>query len=217
VEDTRPPGAVLDPVERLSEVLFGLIMALTFTGSIHAASDGEEEIRTVLVGAIGCNLAWGIVDAVMYLMTDLVTRGRVRRALQGVRRAATAREAEPILSDVLPSGVVHAMKPADFEALHGWLLRQPEPRMGALSRGALRCAVGVFLLVTISTFPVVVPFLLFDDAVAALRVSHAIALAMLFLIGFALGKYSGLRPVATGISMLMIGVVLAAVALALGG
>ena len=62
------------------------------------------------------------------------------------------------------------MKPADFEALHGWLLGRPEPRMGALSRGALRGAVGVFLLVTVSTFPVVVPFLVLDEPVAALRV-----------------------------------------------
>jgi hypothetical protein len=215
--EPRPEGGVLDPVERLSEVLFGLIMALTFTGSIHAASEGREEIRTVLAGAIGCNIAWGIVDAVMYLMTDLVTRGRVRRALDGIRRATTTEEAVPILADVLPAGVVRAMKPADFEALHGWLVRQPEPPKRALTPGALRGAVGVFLLVTVSTFPVVVPFLFVQEPVTALRISHAVALAMLFGIGWALGKYSGLRPLLTGFSMLGLGVVLAAIALALGG
>ena len=69
---------VLDPVERLSEVLFGLIMVLSFTCSISAASAGREEVREVVVGALGCNLAWGIVDAIMYLvgMTLLLERGR---------------------------------------------------------------------------------------------------------------------------------------------
>ena len=48
---------VLDPISRVSEILFGLIMALTFTGTISAASAGREEVRTLLVGAIGCNIA----------------------------------------------------------------------------------------------------------------------------------------------------------------
>jgi hypothetical protein len=48
---------VLDPHERISEVLFGLIMVLTFTGSISIAEAGREDIRAVLIAALGCNLA----------------------------------------------------------------------------------------------------------------------------------------------------------------
>jgi len=65
---------VLDPVERLSEVLFGLIMVLSFTCSMSAATAGHEEVRTVVIGAIGCNIAWGLVDAVMYLLAILFER-----------------------------------------------------------------------------------------------------------------------------------------------
>ena len=32
------PRRVLDPVDRISEVLYGLIVALTFTGSIRVSS-----------------------------------------------------------------------------------------------------------------------------------------------------------------------------------
>jgi VIT1/CCC1 family predicted Fe2+/Mn2+ transporter len=81
----------------------------------------------------------------------------------------------------------------------------------------MKGALAVFLLVTLSTFPVVVPFLFMDNAVRALRVSHATALTMLFLIGWTLGKLSGMRPWITGFSMLAVGVVLAGVAIALGG
>jgi hypothetical protein len=59
-----PSSRVLEPGERISEVLFGLIMVLTFTGSLSVAEAGREDIRTMLVGALGCNLAWGIIDAV---------------------------------------------------------------------------------------------------------------------------------------------------------
>ena len=44
---------VLDPVERLSEILFGLIMVLTFTGSLSVAEAGRDDVRAMLIGAIG--------------------------------------------------------------------------------------------------------------------------------------------------------------------
>ena len=50
---------MLDPAERTSEVLFGLIMVLTFTGSLSIAEAGREDIRAMLIGAPGCNIAWG--------------------------------------------------------------------------------------------------------------------------------------------------------------
>ncbi|HEX5032172.1 MAG TPA: VIT1/CCC1 transporter family protein [Candidatus Eisenbacteria bacterium] len=209
-------GNVLDPVERLSEILFGLIMALTFTGSIHAASL-EDEIRATLAGAIGCNIAWGIVDAVMYVMTLHATRSRALRALRQVREAASREEAAALLSDLLPDAAAKAMTPHDFESLRGWLRSLPEQRVRTLTLRDFRGALGVFLLVTVSTFPVVVPFLFVDDAVSALRLSNAIALAMLFGIGWALGKHAGMRPLLTGASMLAVGVVLVALTIALGG
>ena len=207
---------MLDPVERLSEILFGLIMALTFTGSIHAANP-EDEIRAVLIGAIGCNIAWGIVDAVMYLMTAMVARSRAALGIRKLRNASGADEARRILSQGgLPDEIADAMTPREFEGLHAWLAKLPEPK-NTLPPGAMKGALAVFLLVTLSTFPVVVPFLVADDAVRALRFSHAIALTMLFVIGWMLGKHSGMRPWRTGFSMLAVGVLLAAVAIALGG
>ena len=72
---------VLDPVDRLSEILFGLIMVLTFTGSISVATADRAETKAVLIGAIGCNIAWGIIDAIMYLMACLNERGVEVRTL----------------------------------------------------------------------------------------------------------------------------------------
>ena len=56
---------LLEPIDRVSEVLFGLIMVLTFTGSLSIAEAGHSEIRTMLIGALGCNLAWGVIDGVL--------------------------------------------------------------------------------------------------------------------------------------------------------
>src|SRR6185436_18697882 len=81
---------VLEPIERVQEVLFGLIMVLTFTGSLSVAEAGREDVRAMLIGAIGCNLAWGIIDAVFYLMTTLTERGRGLISMRAVRSASKA-------------------------------------------------------------------------------------------------------------------------------
>jgi VIT1/CCC1 family predicted Fe2+/Mn2+ transporter len=146
----------------------------------------------------------------------MVARGRAMLALKKLRHASTADEAKAMIADALPDEVAEAMTPREADGLRSWLAKLPELRH-TLPPGAIKGAIAVFLLVTLSTFPVVVPFLVMDNAVRALRVSHATALTMLFLIGWALGKHAGMRPWATGLSMLGIGVVLAAVALALGG
>ena len=56
----------------------------------------------------------------------------------------------------------------------------------------------MFLLVFLSTFPVVIPFLFMKNAGPALRVSNAIAIAMLFVTGYAFGRITGRRPVGDG-------------------
>src|SRR5690348_18439061 len=67
---------VLDPIDRVSEVLFGLIMVLTFTGSLSVAEAGRADVRSMLVGALGCNLAWAVIDGIFYLMGCLAEKGR---------------------------------------------------------------------------------------------------------------------------------------------
>lgn len=48
---------LLDPVSRTTEVLFGLIMVLTFTATFNASEAGREDVRLMLIAAIGCSLA----------------------------------------------------------------------------------------------------------------------------------------------------------------
>ena len=73
VEERR---RLLDPVDRVSEILFGLIMAVTIVGSLSVATAGRNDVSVVLWGALGCNLAWGLVDAVMFLVRTATERTR---------------------------------------------------------------------------------------------------------------------------------------------
>src|SRR5882672_3509378 len=59
----------LDPGETLAEVLFGLIMMLTFTvGARLLTKRSELDAQEVVIAAIGCNIAWGVIDAVLFVL-----------------------------------------------------------------------------------------------------------------------------------------------------
>jgi len=209
---------ILDPSERFSEILFGVIMVLTFTGSLSAATSGQSEVRTMLIGAIGCNLAWGIVDAIMYILSSLSGRGRELITLRSVRAAADPSAAHPLIAEALPPLVASVLRPDELESIRRRLAALPEPpKIATFRKADFLGAVGVFLLVFLSTFPVVLPFVVMSDAMKALRVSNGIAIALLFVAGYSLGKYSGHSPWRTGLAMVGVGVVLVAITIALGG
>jgi VIT1/CCC1 family predicted Fe2+/Mn2+ transporter len=209
---------VLDPAERIAEVLFGLIMVLTFTGSLSVAEAGRDDIRTMLIGALGCNLAWGIIDGVLYLMGCLAEKGRNLTTYHAVRRAGGSETAQRLIADALPPVIAAVLQPAELAAVHQRLLELPEPpAKERLSGTDWRGAAGVFLLVFLSTFPVAMPFIFMQETLAALRVSNAIAVTMLFIAGAGYGRIVGRSPWLVGIGMVVLGAALVALTMALGG
>ncbi len=101
---------VLDPIDRALEVLGGVIMVLTFTSAMSVRSAGEADVREMLVGSLGCNLAWGIIDAIMYLMNCLAARGREHDALRAMRAARDPEEARQAIAGELPDGIAAGTK-----------------------------------------------------------------------------------------------------------
>jgi VIT1/CCC1 family predicted Fe2+/Mn2+ transporter len=208
----------LEPSERIAEVLFGLIMVLTFTGSLSIAEAGREDIRAMLVGALGCNVAWGIIDGVLYLMGSLAEKGRSLAAHVAIRAARDPHHARTLIAEALPPVIASSLQPDEFERIHRRLLDLPEPPPRArLDATDWRAAAAVFLLVFFSTFPVVVPFIVMHDAALALRVSNAVAVAMLFAAGIAYGRVVGRSPWLLGLAMVGLGAALVALTMALGG
>jgi len=209
---------VLEPYDRISEVLFGLIMVLTFTGSLSIAEGGREAVRTMLIGALGCNLAWGVIDGVLYLMGCLAEKSKSILALRAVRKATDPQRGQRLVAAALPPLVASILQPAELETMRQRLKDLPEPPERArLGNDAWLGALGVFLLVFLSTFPVVIPFLFMKQAWLALRISNAIAIAMLFLAGYRFGRITGRHPWVVGVSMVILGVILAGLTMALGG
>ncbi len=218
VELTSSSKHVLEPIERISEVLFGLIMVLTFTCSFSVAQAGRAEVRTMLLGALGCNLAWGFIDAIMYLMGCLAERARLLVRLRAVRAAASSEKGQRLIADALPHVVSSVLGPSELEKIRQHLTQLPEPPTHPrLGKRDWLGAVGVFVLVVFSTLPVVLPFMFMQNALRAHRVSNLIATGMLFLTGYSFGRCTAYHPRAMGIIMVVIGAVLVGLTILLGG
>jgi hypothetical protein len=209
---------VLDPSERTAEVLFGLIMVLTFTGSLSITEAGRADIRAMLIAALGCNLAWGVIDGILYLLGALAERNRDLGVYRAVIAARAPADAHRAIREALPSVLASALSPVDVEEIRRRLRRQPEaPATARLEPADWAGALGVCLLVFLSTFPVALPFLLMQDAPAALRASNAVAVGMLFMAGAAYGRSIHRSPGLMGASMVLLGLVLVAMTIVLGG
>ncbi len=210
-------GAVLSPIDRIAEVLFGLIMVLTFTGAISVAT-GRNDVREMLWAALGCNVAWGIVDAVMYLMNLLLERGHGLTVINRIRKSGDQTAARGIFKDEVQPLVASLLSDEEVNQLNDRIKKLPEPKVSQiLSVKDFISALQIFLLVFICTFPVALPFALIHELGVAMRVSNGIALVMLFIGGYQLAGYAGFRPWLTAMVYTVIGVLMVGLTMALGG
>ena len=209
---------ILEPMDRIAETLFGVIMALTFTCTLGVEIGDDIKVRTMLIAALGCNLAWGIIDAGVYLITRVNIESRKVTTLGALRDAADSDSARRILADALHPVLASNVSEEQLDALRGKLQQMPAlPERARLTKRDVLGALAVCLLCFISTFPIALPFLLIDDGRTALRASNAVAVAMLFLCGYAFGYRSGLPPWTTALAMVAFGAAMVGVAIALGG
>jgi len=120
-------GRLLEPMDRISEVLFGVIMALTFTCTLGVVVAGDNKVKTMLIAALGCNLAWGIIDAGVFLLARLHVQGAKLRTSRAVRDAPDIGAARRALADALPPLIATTLSAEQLEFVRQELKRQPEP------------------------------------------------------------------------------------------
>jgi hypothetical protein len=212
----------LDPGSHMGEILFGLIMTLTFTlaAGIVIQEEGRAGAREMLIGIVGCNLAWGLIDGVLYVLGQLFERGRIRRIGLNLRTAASDVEARRMVADEFDEQLVHVTDEPIRQHLYQSIverLRNTPARPNRVRREDLLGGLAAGWLVFACSFPAVLPFLFLDDPLLALRLSNVILLSLLFFIGWRAARHTLARPWLAGVTFLLVGVLLVVVAIPLGG
>jgi hypothetical protein len=211
----------IDLSEQLSTVFFGLVMVLTCTlGQAKLVEESEDETYDLLWGALGCNLAWGIITGIMFIMDEMFARARTVAWMRSVRSTTGDADALLLIQDELDS----QMEPLTSEQERAGLyqdisrtVKNVEPAPAGFQRGDLIGAICVCWLVFLTAIPAVVPFLFINDRVLALRLSNLLSIAMLFLVGYCWGRATETNRWVASLGMTTVGIAAVGIAEALGG
>ena len=212
----------LDPVDSMAEILFGLIMVLSFTlAAGFVAGEGKAGVHGLLIATLGCNVAWGIIDGVMHIMTSLMHRGHRMRFIAAIQSARDEGTKRRIVAAEMEDSLAAHITEAERDSIHRTIVSMAShARTGSLriSRDDWMGALNCFLLVVLTTLPAALPFLLIrDDRFLALRVSNFLLAGMLFGVGYLWARFAGMRPWVSAFVFLLTSLGLVAVAILLGG
>ena len=205
----------------LGDMLSGLIMTLGFTlGAGLIVQEGQDAIKQVILGILGCNVAWGLVDGAMYIVSSMFDRSRKARLLQLIQQSTNDEDSLAIVGRELdPSLEPFATEKERRQLYQSVLVRLKNlaPQRNHLKKEDILGAVATFWLTFVFAIPAVAPFLIFTDRFVALRVSDMLLLSLLFLVGYHLGRALHTNPWILGSIVFLVGLVCVAIVVTLGG
>jgi len=151
-------------------------------------------------------------------MSSILSRGHGLSVLKKIKLTQDKETSRELIKDELPPLISSILEPEEIDELNVRLVKiDTLPLKKEKTVSDLRAALIIFLLVFTCTFPVVLPFIFLNNTALALRMSNAIALLILFVGGFSVGKYAGFHPFLTGTMLTVLGIILVAITMALGG
>jgi len=214
------PERYLAPEERLSEILFGLIMVLSIISATKIGLvEGETSIHTMIIAALGCNIAWGIVDGVMFVLEGIFARARYADLVTKLK-SDDMTSAISVLRREIGDTADLILDEAGKERVYSEVMRSAshlQPEKPRVSKDDVVGSVACFLLVFVSTFPVLIPFFFMRNLWLATRTSNLIAIVMLFYLGYEQAKFTSQNRLHLGLVMVILGCAIVVVTILLGG
>ncbi len=222
-------GRLLDPIDRLTETIYSILILLTFTLAfriIHLWDNpgqvvSAEYVNELLVAALGATLAWGVIDGIMHALMELLQRGERHRLLWQIQAAETVHEGIEVIAGELDYILEPIAGDSERQALYLSVfhhLRGGQPQPVRFKREDFTGALGCLVVAIIAVLPSLVPLMVLrDDYALAIRVSNIVSFIMLFYAGYQWGRHTGSSPWKTGLLLVAVGVLMVSIAIPLGG
>lgn len=209
----NPLRKYVPPSDRFAEILCGLIMLLTFTlaGGVMEASPDE-----LVLGAVSCALAWGVIDGAIFMLNSLFQRGRQDKLAAEIRTLDRA-TAVARLREGLDSKYATVISPEMREEIYHDIVDvalETEPHRPWFTREEVYGGLGLFAIEAICSIPAILPLIILEDDINALRISNLLLLATMAVIGYYWAGWSGwqgamrflIAGLVLGLGLLMVGV-----------
>jgi hypothetical protein len=219
----------IDPIDWLSESIFSIMIVLIFTlayrvfsiSPVPGAATSSESATTLLLAILGAVIAWGFIDGMIYVILSFFEREESDRFICEIREAKSEKEKVEIVlnefGEIFEPITDEHHRDALYLAILNSIKSTPVQKIG-FSKDDIGAAVAHVFIAIISVIPSMIPLLVFSNNLSlAIRISNTISFAVLFITGYRWGKYVGVNPIRTGIIIMAIAIVLALLAIPLGG
>jgi VIT1/CCC1 family predicted Fe2+/Mn2+ transporter len=210
----------LTPSERLSQALYGLILVLTVISAIEiTVSKQQQSAGTLLTAALGTCIAWGMVDAVIYVLTGVHERNHHVRFVSRVKNKSK-KEAIGQIEDELDDSLIGVLEKDEKDRIAEQIfltVNHAAPKRQHVKKDDVLGGAASFLISFMVVLPTMVPFVLSLKLDLAIRLSNIIAVAMLFIVGYVSGGREGMNRIRWALTITVLGVVIVAVTILLGG
>jgi VIT1/CCC1 family predicted Fe2+/Mn2+ transporter len=171
-----------------SEPMFGVIMVVCFTSVLRAFPDASDQVvRTILISALFCCIAWGLVDGIFYAWeAHYELEKKKKLQVQAHKAQGDAKNARELVEDDLGDTIVDLMDEKDKEQIYQIIEKNVfGVDLGSVSiKEDILTVLIAFSLVVGSSIIVMLPFLWISPATAALKVSNIAGILLLFVMGF---------------------------------
>ncbi len=219
---------LIDPIDRLTESLFSILILLTFTMTSWIISrSGSDQMLTsenifdLAIAALVTVIAYGAIDGVIYALLTMFGRGESHRLLQGIQAADSEQEAVEVIADYLDYTLEPITGEPERQQLYHHILvqlRNSQPREIGLKREDITAGLTHILVAILVIIPPLFPLVAMRrDPGMAILVSNLISFFLLFFVGYRWGKYTGANPWKTGLIILAVITVLVLFLFWLGG
>jgi hypothetical protein len=222
-------GKILDPIDRMSETIFSILIVLIFTLAYRAYSllpnNNDIFVLTdsiaIFRAALGAVVAWGIIDAIMYAILSFFERKDLVRFVNEIKSNPT----DPAGLQIIAEEFDHLFEPITEEAqrisiytqIHQ-AIKDTQPKRIKLEKEDILGAGAVFIAAIVAVIPSLAPLVIFRDNLRlALLLSNLFSFLMLFFTGYRWGKHSRHKPLVTGLIIMSIAILMVILAIPLGG
>jgi VIT1/CCC1 family predicted Fe2+/Mn2+ transporter len=205
-----------------AEILYGTIIAMTFTSSLRDYPGVPDIlVRNVVFAALFCCIAWGLADGLFYFWERNYIVRQENRIIASSRSASGRDAAVAMLGEQLDDSILRNVPGETRAEFYGRLsqyLAGAADREKVTPREAATLVLGTFLRSAVAGLVIVAPFFLVGDVDQALAVSNLLGILLLFAVGYTRTLEKDLASrVVNGLGAAMVGVVIAAITIALGG
>jgi VIT1/CCC1 family predicted Fe2+/Mn2+ transporter len=205
-----------------AEVIYGVIIAITFTSALRGYPDMFEiVVQKVIFAALFCCIAWGIADGLFYIWERnyiIKQENRIIEFSQSVQQKESARS---LIGEQLDDTILRNISKDDRFKLYDKLsqfLSGVNSRKKMSFREAVTIVLGTFLLSTGAGLIVVTPFFVIENVELALQISNLAGILLLFGVGYFRALDSNvISRVIFGVGSSLIGIVIAGITIVLGG